>query len=665
MPKDKTRSWKYARPVVPDKLDLRDRPYRPTVALSPPPRYDALSRARLPVLDQGDTNACTGFALSNVVNFLLRVSRRDPRAEVSPFMLYSMARRYDEFPGASADSGSSLRGAMKGWFKHGACTRSLWPAYDMPKAQRDPARDWWQDSANRPLGAYYRVDTRSVTDMHVALQEAGVLYASVVCHAGWDAGSGLPPDERKGWVIPFRKAGPDDGGHAIVIVGYDRDGFRIQNSWGEEWGDGGVGILTYEDWIENAMDCWVAQLGVVTEQHRQVAGSLTLRTGARGRVILAAEDTLRNREISPFIVDMENNGDLSGSGEFRTGTGDLESLVTLHLDEARERWNLGSRPMDVAIYAHGGLTGEDTAAATAAKWIPALYEARIFPVFFMWETDLWSTLKNRLADFVHGEPRATGGIGDSLLKFWDARLEKGLAAPGSMIWGEMKQNAEAISSNPESGARQLYRLSRQVAGFGPDRVRLHLIGHSAGSIVHSHLAAALGDAGWKFSSVHFMAPAVRVDTFRDTLLKQIRAGNVGSYYQYHLTDAVEQKDPTCRPLLGYGRSLLYLVSQSFEGGHTTPILGMQRYWDPLAAQARDPRMQAFASPSDRSASTTHGGFDDDPATRRSVIDLIKAQSAEATTGRRAGRGAVRGRPAGGGRRVAARRGRAGRPRRSR
>ena len=68
--------------------------------------------------------------------------------------------------------------------------------------------------------------------------------------------------------------------------------------------------------------------------------------------------------------------------------------------------------MDIAIYAHGGLTSEDTAGETAAKWIPALYEHKIFPIFLMWETDLWSTLKGRLADVLEDQPRPTGGLFD-------------------------------------------------------------------------------------------------------------------------------------------------------------------------------------------------------------------------------------------------------------
>jgi len=87
---------KRVRNVRPDALDFRDLPFRPNVAVAPQPRL--FPSARLPVKDQGGTNACTGFALARVVEHLLRRARR-PAAAVSPYMLYSMARRYDEFPG--------------------------------------------------------------------------------------------------------------------------------------------------------------------------------------------------------------------------------------------------------------------------------------------------------------------------------------------------------------------------------------------------------------------------------------------------------------------------------------------------------------------------------------------------------------------------------------
>lgn len=566
-----------------------------------------------------------------MIYHLQRAAKRNPaQCGVSPFMLYSMARRYDEFAGdPAADTGSSLRGAMKGWYKHGVCTGRLWTSEKMPAGPvKKPSDDWWLDAVLRPLGAYYRVDTRSVTDMHVALNEVGILYASAACHSGWDEGFSVKPRSNKSWwTIPTQKAAPGDGGHAFAIVGYNSDGFIIHNSWDTAWGSGGRAVLTYEDWLDNAMDCWVAQLGVVTDLHREIARSTTLRLRA-GKVQLAGEPTLRKREISPFIIDMENNGRLSNTGDFRTQDSDIEALVNLHLGEARKAWGLKDNDtVDIAIYAHGGLTSENDAAATAAKWIPALYDNKIFPIFLMWETDLWSTLTGRLEDVLRGQPRMTGGLFDSVKSWWNERLETLLAEPGTMIWAEMKQNAEAISSADDSGGVKLFQACQRSPLFAnPSRVRLHLIGHSAGSILHSHAIDQLCGMGWGFESVNFMAPAVRVDTFQDKVVPAIRNGKVRRYNQFHLSDDIELKDPTCKPILGYTRSLLYLVSQSFEKGQVTPILGMEKYFNEKIAPQNLAGVRTWPAPGKESKSNTHGGFDDDGATMASVIALIQGKT---------------------------------------
>jgi hypothetical protein len=398
----------------------------------------------------------------------------------------------------------------------------------------------------------------------------------------------------------------------------------IQNSWGKGWGSGGLAILSYEDWTENAMDCWVAQLGVVTAQHREIAASTSLRM-AHGKVQVASSQVLRNRELSPFIIDMENNGKLSSTGVFRTQPADVEALVTLHAAKAKEQWGLrASDRIDVAIYAHGGLTSESDAAETAAKWIPAMYEKQIFPIFLMWETDLWSTLKNRLADLISVIPKTTAGLGDQMERFWNRRLEKFLARPGSEIWGEMKQNADALTGAENSGGQILYSCAKTAGWTGNrSKVRLHLVGHSAGAIVHSHLVKRLGGEGWTFDSVNFMAPAVRVDLFNATVLPKIKDGTVKKFRTFHLTDTAEQQDSTCRPVLGYRRSLLYLVSESFEKGVQTPILGMEKYF--ASNLPRLASIEIHAAPSSRTASTTHGGFDDDDATRATVLAAIKSK----------------------------------------
>jgi len=92
----------------------------------------------------------------------------------------------------------------------------------------------------------------------------------------------------------------------------------------------------------------------------------------------------------------------------------------------------------------------------------------------------------------------------------------------------------------------------------------------------------------------------------------------------------------------YGKSLLYLVSNAFEGKRGTPILGMSRY---LTAQTDtdpsdvDPQLRALFSRSvdghpslviagadgdefSKSRSDSHGGFDNDPDTMNSVLRRI-------------------------------------------
>ena len=626
------------KPVRPDALDFRDLEFRPNIGKAPAPTW--WPDLRLPVKHQGDTGACTGFSLALVVEYLLKKAKRDTAAPISSFMLYSMARRYDDIPGFKADTGSSVRAGLKGWHKHGAASESLWPQFEMPPAQADPKQalqDWWLDAVRRPLGAYYRIDPVAIRDMHAAINEVGALYVSAACPDSWNAGWDVKqPAQRpngfgaKGgaiFKIPFQKAPASEGGHAFAIVGYNEQGFLIQNSWGEEWGTRGLAILTYDDWLVNGWDCWVAQLGVRTSEHDAISNSTTLRihSGTK-KVELSASETLRNREIAPFVVNMANNGQLSNAGQFRTSKGDLEALVDVHLAQARKLWKLEGKPLDVCIYAHGGLVGESAAASAAAQWIRKTYDNQVFPVFLMWETDFMSTLVNRLEDMVRGIPRtAAAGLRTWIERKWNEGLER-LAAPiGGTLWGEMKQNAEAISrvvragddkTMDEPGGRLLYKhFIQSAAKLQP--VRFHLVGHSAGSIVHAFVIDELANLGEKFESVSFMAPAITQKLF-DTLVEpRISDGTIKRYQQFNLSELAEEDD-SCGP---YRRSLLWLVSESFERERRTPILGMQTYFASYGARLKN--TTAHIAPGAASQATTHGGFDDDAATQDQVLRFIR------------------------------------------
>jgi hypothetical protein len=626
------------RSVNADPIDLRDWVYHPNIAIAPP--AELIPAPLRPVGNQRHTNACTGFALATVIEYLLQRGKR-PVDAISGYMLYSMARRYDEWAqNDGADDGSSLRGALKGWSRHGASLARLWHTLAMPPVPAHPADDWWQDGVTRPLGAYYRLTPNALSDIHTALVEAGAVYASAQTHSGWDelmnATAAPPPtDPTQLPIIPHRQA-LSSGGHSFAIVGYTADGFIVQNSWGPKWGRGGFGVLAYGDWVARAMDCWVMQLGVVTKEHLEVAAAehSTLRVDMAGRVQMSNDNHLATHEISAFVVDMEHNGHLSPRGLFRTTPGDLEALLDVHATTACKRWGIGPRQtLDVAMYAHGGLGDEEAAAASAKEWIPLLYQNRILPVFLMWETNCLDTLVSLIDDSIPRDKAPAGAPAWDAFKTqfsdWQNQRIEGIArVRGSTLWKQVKGNAENLSSAPQSGIIQLFeRFKAWARKKASPSVRLHLIGHSSGTIVLTWLGGRALRAGFDVGSINLLAPAVRVDLFGEQLGDAIARKKVPTLLA-HLTDAAERDDPTCAP---YGHSLLYLVSRAYEDHTDTPILGLERFLIPaVVTEPWGAQLTRLASPGGAlrpgariATATTHGSLDDDPAVQDAVVQHIK------------------------------------------
>ncbi|MEO8250673.1 MAG: glycoside hydrolase family 19 protein, partial [Burkholderiales bacterium] len=112
----------------PDTMDFRDQMYVPTLVEVPTHvPLNEYHEHNVPILDQGSEGACTGFGMATVANYLLLRRRVIPDPiPVSARMFYELARRYDEWPGEDY-SGSSARGAMKGWHKHGVCAEHEYP----------------------------------------------------------------------------------------------------------------------------------------------------------------------------------------------------------------------------------------------------------------------------------------------------------------------------------------------------------------------------------------------------------------------------------------------------------------------------------------------------------------------------------------------------------
>jgi len=611
----------------PDTVDFRDLVYVPTLVEVgteiPLARY---RRARVPILDQGEEGACTGFGLATMVHYLLRTRKVKPdRAGVSPRMLYAMARRYDEWPGESYE-GSSCRGAMKGWHKHGVCAEALW-RHDPDEPDFTLTETRSADAQQRALGAYFRVNHKDLVAMHAAITEVGVLYASADVHEGWD---GVDDDGR----IPFGDTARVLGGHAFAIVAYDREGFWLQNSWGRSWGRGGFGHISYADWLKHGSDVWVARLGVPIEA---AARAVSVRTSftASSRAKAYAYDDVR-----PHVVSVGNNGALRTTGNIGTTPEAVRRIV----NEDFARITAGWKTKRLVLYAHGGLVGEDPAVQRVAEYRRTMLDRECYPLAFVWHSDYWSTITAMLEDVV--KRRRSEGAIDATNDFMLDRLDDGLeplarAFTGKASWDEMKENALAAT---RSAAGAVRFVAAEIAGLvARTKVDVHLIAHSAGSILLAPLVEHLskpisaGGLGVPVTSCTLWAPACTMALFDGTYAPAIRDGRIGRTALYTLTDEAEQDDHCARI---YNKSLLYLVSNAFEARPRiplvrpdgVPLLGMAKFVErhrTLGRLIRDGRVRWVQAPNTlpvgtpgASGSSAHGAFDDDQATVLSTLGFI-------------------------------------------
>lgn len=595
--------------ALPDTVDFRDILFIPTLIRVPQASDLAAYRDfGIPVLDQGREGACTGFALAAVANYLLRVRGQNPNAdEVSAWMLYAMAKRYDEWLGEEYE-GSSARGAMKGWFKHGLCALSLWREKE-PDPHHHAERS--ADALTRPLGAYFRVNHRDLVAMHAAINEVGILFATASVHDGWQ-------QVRKGdEEIVYRNE--VIGGHAFAIVGYDRQGFWIQNSWGPQWGSGGLARLSYVDWLANGKDVWVAALGAPVDLGPTVAMA-TMRSAAP-----RSYQSQVYADLRPYTITSKNDGILDDKGTYGLTEAGLKTLVTVRMPEAMSKW----RSKRVLLYAHGGLVSQDAAIQTVSANLDPLLKAQIYPLSFIWRSDAWSTIRNILQDAMR--TRRDEGILDAAKDFMLDRIDDTLEVVarnlgGKALWSEMKENAERATTRAKGAARQVadHLVTLQARGALDE---IHLVGHSAGSIFLAPLAQYLAGKHVAIKSLTLWAPACTLELFQKVYEPLIAKGQIEAFDLYTLDDATEQDDD-CAKI--YNKSLLYLVSNAFEKRPHIPAL---QAGVPLLGLARDAATipKAFwraksrawyLAPGTTSDARHHGDFDNDGATLLSTLRRI-------------------------------------------
>jgi hypothetical protein len=593
----------------PDRLDLRDLPYRaPLVGL--PSQYPSaeIIEHYLPcysatdmVLDQGQEGACTGFGLAAVINYLkwepwlrsmIRAGKdpikETPPTKISERMLYQNARLYDEWKGEDYD-GSSCRGAIKGFHKHGVCRRDIWP-YLVKGKPGKPKPEWRENAAQTPLGAYYRIDTGSLADLQAAIYEVHAVYVSASVHSGWRIENRRKSLEDATIQYP---GGGDTGGHAFALVGYTPQGFIVQNSWGRDWGYNGFALLTYTDWSEHASDAWVLALGAPissTAKSPQSRTAVTLEERANYRVPLRAAEQrsqITKRARVPQVIPWTKNEESEHIVFIgQDGRADREIVAAIDAEDAVRvvTDKAANSGLPIAIYCHGGLNNRDEGVRRAQILGPWLLANGVYPIFIVWQTGFLEAAQHILSGAPRDEAalaRARGRVLEKLREEADRGFEIFARNMGvRAVWEDMKSRAVRASSDTGGMALVAKLLARAMS----DKTKLHLIGHSAGAIMIGAFLGALTSRKVKAASLHLWAPACTVSFASATYAKAFASRTIAakSTYISVLSDENELADESI-PVL-YSKSLLYLVSRALEAEHKTPLLGLHRILDKEAAK---------------------------------------------------------------------------------
>jgi hypothetical protein len=193
----------------------------------------------------------------------------------------------------------------------------------------------------------------------------------------------------------------------------------------------------------------------------------------------------------------------------------------------------------------------------------------VYPLFLTWKTGPIETLLQMLEDFLRPKldterAFATGAVRDQL----DRLVEPIARTTLRGVWTEMRENAQR-------GLKQghgLDALAGHLAQLKQDlpKLEVHLVGHSAGSIVLGHLLEKFQG----IASCQLFAPACSVRFAVDRYLPL--STRIPLLIRV-LSDANEKDDGLPKPKLElYGKSLLYLVSRALDDVRKMPLLGFQR-----------------------------------------------------------------------------------------
>lgn len=452
--------------ILADIFDHRDLLYRPLLAALPvkcDPPDD------LPVPEKQKGKHCVGHTVAMMIEIGLRTAGKTSPAygrlpngpqtpRVSAEMLYQLARRYDNELG---DVGTSLRAALKGWYHHGVALVEQWK--EVTDIEDDVFRQHCQE---RPLGAYFRVNPFRLDDVQSAIWETHAVAAALFVPTTWvkDDKSSTPSDS------DWNASREDLHLHALILVGYDETGFIALNSYGPDWGNEGTSSIPYAAWLENAVDTWVARVGVPSTplpDNRTRSGRSTLD----GPAVQRAPNRKR---LNTHVINLGLDGGFRDRGHHVTSKGRAQQIISAAFQSDQKH---------VMLWFHDSLIPDEEQRWIADAKVEWWLNRGIYPIYVAWSSRFFSTRLDDLARTIRQELPPMGVLFDMRNQV-DRRCEV-MARALASSWRELVDDLPGGSQAknhvfPTISARMSCLLATNEEKNPKAQKKLHLIAAGTG-----------------------------------------------------------------------------------------------------------------------------------------------------------------------------------------
>jgi C1A family cysteine protease len=195
-----------------------------------------------PVYDQGNLGSCTANAIAGHLDFNRKL---EGETFIFPSRLFIYYNERVIEGTTNSDAGATIRDSIKTVAKQGACSETEWP-YIISKFASKPLSKCYTDAVQYEALTYLRITSQ--TGMKTCLAQGYPFVCGISVYQSFESTTdGNIPMPQKGESLL--------GGHAIMIVGYDSNGWIFRNSWGN-WGQQGYGRLPFKYLSKYGSDFW-------------------------------------------------------------------------------------------------------------------------------------------------------------------------------------------------------------------------------------------------------------------------------------------------------------------------------------------------------------------------------------------------------------------------